>query len=74
MFVKKKRIELVGSLAYPLMIGNAAFINKQEGSPIRTSAVQHFIQMPSGVIHIETKNTRYVLRPPEKAAAKGVRV
>lgn len=73
MFAKKKRVELVGSLAYPLMIGSAAFINKQEGNPIRTSSVLHFITMPSGVIHIETQNTRYVLRPPEKAAAKGVR-
>lgn len=73
MFTKKKRIELIGSLEYPLTIGNAAFIKEEEGIR-RTSTVQHFIQMPSGVIHIETKNTRYVLRPPASAAAKGVRV
>ena len=73
MFAKKKRIELIGSLEYPLTIGNAAFIKEAEGIR-RTSTVQHFITMPSGVIHIETKNTRYVLRPPEKAAIKGVRV
>ena len=73
MFAKKKRVELVGSLEYPLAIGNAAFIKEASGLR-RTSTVQHFIQMPSGVIQIETTNTRYVLRPPEKAAAKGVRV
>ena len=26
MFAKKKRVELVGSLEYPLAIGNAAFL------------------------------------------------
>ena len=74
MFAKKKRIDIYGTLEFPLTIGCAAFIKKQEGDPIRTSSVKHFITLPSGVIHIETKNTRYVLRPPEKAAAKGVRV
>lgn len=74
MFAKKKRIDIYGTLEFPLAIGCAAFIKEAEGTR-RTSTVQHFITMPSGVIHIETKNTRYVLRPPEKAAAvKGVRV
>ena len=73
MFAKKKRIDIYGTLEFPLAIGNAAFIKEAAGLR-RTSTVQHFIQMPSGVIHIETKNTRYVLRPPEKATANGVRV
>lgn len=72
MLFKKKRIELTGSLAYPLSIGNAAFIKEAEGIR-RTSTVQHFIRMPSGVIHIVTQNTRYVLRPPAKAVSTEVR-
>ena len=31
MFAKKKRVELVGSLEYPLAIGNAAFIKEAAG-------------------------------------------
>ena len=74
MFAKKKRIDIYGTLEFPLTIGCAAFIKKQEGDPIRSSSVKHFITLPSGVTYIQTKNTRYILRPPEKAAAKGVRV
>lgn len=70
----KKRIDINGTLEFPLTIGYAAFIKKQEGGPIRTSSVKHFITLPSGVTHIQTKNTHYVLHPPAKAAAKGVRV
>ena len=39
MFAKKKRVELVGSLEYPLAIGNAAFIKEAAGLR-RTSTVQ----------------------------------
>lgn len=70
----KKRIDIYGTLEFPLTIGYAAFINKQEGGPIRTSSVRHFITLPSGVTHIQTKNTHYVLYPPAKAATKEVRV
>ena len=53
----------------------AIFIKKQEGDPIRTSSVKHFITLPSGVTYIQTKNTHYYLHPPAKGAAiKGVRV
>ena len=38
MLFKKKRIELIGSLAYPLSVGNAAFIKEAEGIR-RTSTV-----------------------------------
>ena len=69
----KKRIEIYGTLEFPLSIGCAAFIKEAEGTR-RTSSVKHFITLPSGVTYIETKNTRYVLRPPEKVAVKGVRV
>lgn len=41
MLFMKKRIELIGSLAYPLSVGNAAFIKEAEGIR-RTSTVQHF--------------------------------
>ena len=75
MFAKKKRIDIYGTLEFPLTIGYAAFINKEEGDPIRTSSVKHFITLPSGVTYIQTKNTHYYLRPPAKAAAiKGVRI
>lgn len=75
MFTKKKRIDIYGTLEYPLAIGCAAFIKKQEGKPIRTSSVKHFIKLPSGVTYIQTKNTHYYLHPPVKTAAvKGVRV
>lgn len=69
----KKRIDIYGTLEFPLAIGNAAFIKEATGTR-RTSSVKHFISLPSGVIYIETKNTHYVLHPPVKTAAKGVRV
>ena len=68
----KKRIDIYGTLEFPLTIGCAAFIKEAEGTR-RTSSVRHFISTPSGVIYIETKNTHYVLHPPVKAAAQGVR-
>lgn len=69
----KKRIEIYGTLEFPLAIGCAAFIKESAGTR-RTSSVQHFITLPSGVTYFETQNTHYVLHPPAKApAAKGVR-
>lgn len=68
----KKRIDIYGTLEFPLTIGCAAFIKEAEGTR-RTSSVKHFISMPSGLIYIETKNTHYVLHPPVKASAQGVR-
>ena len=69
MLKRKKKIELIGTLLLPLVIGHAAFI--QCGNDTRwTSVVRHFIEQPSGVIHIETENTRYVLIPPAQATAK----
>lgn len=68
----KKRIDIYGTLEFPLTIGCVAFIKEAEGTR-RTSSVKHFISMPSGVIYIETKNTHYVLHPPVKATAQGVR-
>ena len=72
MISKKKRVEIYGTLAHPLQRGCAAFIKENDGTR-RTSAVQHFITVPSGTIYIETKNTHYVLKPPA-AAPKEVRV
>ena len=69
----KKRIDIYGTLEFPLTIGCAAFIKEAKGTR-RTSSVKHFITTPSGVIYIETKNTHYVLHPPVKATAKGVLV
>ena len=74
MITRKKRVELHGSLQYPLEIGYAAFIKKLDGDPIRTSAVKHFITLPSGTVYIETENTHYILKPLKATAAKGVRV
>ena len=74
MISRKKRVELHGSLEYPLTIGYAAFIKKLDGDPIRTSAVKHFITLPSGTVYIETENTHYILKPLKAKAAKGVRV
>lgn len=68
----KKRIDIYGTLEFPLAIGCAAFIKEAEGTR-RTSSVKHFISTPSGVIYIETKNTHYVLHPPVKATTQGVR-
>lgn len=64
----KKRIDIYGTLEFPLAIGCAAFIKETEGTR-RTSSVQHFIQLPSGVTYIQTKNTHYILHPPVKGAA-----
>lgn len=72
MLSRKKRIELYGSLEYPLAVGCAAFIKEANGSR-RTSAVQHFITLPSGTIYIETQNTHYILKPLKSMATKGVR-
>lgn len=68
----KKRVDIYGTLEYPLAIGCSAFIKEATGMR-RTSTVKHFITMPSGVTYIETRNTHYILHPPVKAAAKGVR-
>ena len=73
MLPRKKRVELYGSLEYPLAIGYAAFIKEANGSR-RTSAVRHFITLPSGTVYIETENTHYILKPLKETAAKGVRV
>lgn len=62
MFAMKKRVEIRGSLVYPLVKGQSAFIKEVNGLR-RTSAVQNFVECASGVIKIETENTRYVLRP-----------
>lgn len=70
----KKRIDIYGTLEFPLTIGCAAFIRQTKGDPIRTTPVKHFITLPSGMIYIQTRNTHYYLHPPAKAAAvKGVR-
>ena len=71
----KKRIDIHGTLEFPLAIGCAAFIRQTVGCIIRTSPVKHFITLPSGVTYIQTQNTRYYLHPPAKAAAvKGVQI
>lgn len=71
----KKRVDIYGTLEFPLAIGYAAFIKEANGNPIRTSTVKHFIKLPSGVTYIQTCNTHYYLHPPAKApAVKGVRV
>lgn len=71
----KKRVDIYGTLEYPLAIGCAAFIKETGGEPFRTSTVKHFIKLPSGVTYIQTRNTHYYLHPPAKApAVKGVRV
>ena len=72
MISKKKRIEIYGTLEHPLQKGCAAFIRENDGTR-RTSAVQHFVTVPSGTVYIETKNTHYVLKPIA-AAPKEVRV
>ena len=72
MISKKKRVEIYGTLEYPLQRGCAAFIKEPNGTR-RTSAVQHFITVPSGTVYIETKNTHYVLKPLA-TAPKEVRV
>ena len=75
MYRKKKQVKLSGFLMCPLAIGCSGFIQMQEGNdPIRTTAVKRFIRLPLGMTYIETRNTRYLLRRPGKAAAKGVRV
>lgn len=62
MISKKKRVEIYGTLEYPLQKGCAAFIRESNGTR-RTSPVQHFVAVPSGTVYIETKNTHYVLKP-----------
>lgn len=66
MITEKKRIEIYGTLKYPLECGQAAFIQESNGTR-RTSPVEHFITEPSGPVYIETKNTRYILNPIAEA-------
>lgn len=68
--IGKKRVDLYGTLEFPLTHGCAAFIRETNGSSRRTSAVKHFIAMPSGLIYIQTKNTHYYLHPPANASTK----
>lgn len=65
----KKRIEICGTIEAPLEKGCSAFIREVGADPIRTSAVKHFITLPSGLIYIQTENTHYYLHPPAKASA-----
>ena len=75
MYRKKNQVKLSGILMCPRAIGCSAFIQMQEGNdPIRTTAVKRFIRLPLGMTYIETRNTRYLLRRPGRATAKGVRV
>ena len=55
MISRKKRVELHGSLEYPLEIGYAAFIKKLDGDPIRTSAVKHLIALPPPTVSTESE-------------------
>lgn len=66
----KKRIDIHGTLEFPLIVGCAAFIRQTAGDPIWTSLVKRFIRLPFGVTYIQTQNTHYCLHPPAKAAAK----
>lgn len=68
------RMDIYGTLVFPLSVGCAAFIRESNGTSRWTSAVKHFIQLPSGVTYIRTKNTRYYLHPPVKASGEEVRV
>ena len=55
----KKRVDIYGTLETPLEQGCSAFIKEVGKKPFRTSAVQHYITSPSGLIYIQTKNTHY---------------
>ena len=44
----KKRVDLYGTLEFPLTKGYSAFIRQEQGEPIRTTPVKHFITLPSG--------------------------
>lgn len=73
--MSKKRIDICGTLPFPLYIGYSTFIQVEGDNGYVTSPVVRFLTMPSGVIYIETKNSHYYVHPPAKAAAeKGVRV
>lgn len=63
--MRKKRIDIYGTLECPISIGSVAFIRDRYG-PRRTSAVKHFITLPTGTIYIQTLNTHYWLHPPGK--------
>lgn len=63
--MRKKRIDIYGTLEYPISIGSVAFIRERSGAR-RTSVVKHFITLPTGTIYIQTRNTHYWLHPPAK--------
>ena len=59
--IKKKRVKLYGSLAYPLSVGSAAYINREDKPTLITSPVMKFFRLPFGLTYIQTQNTHYVL-------------
>lgn len=63
--MRKKRVDLYGTLECPITIGSAAFI-KERTRARRTSLVQRFFTLPTGTIYIQTQNTHYWLHPPAK--------
>ncbi len=59
--IKKKRVELWGSLIYPLSVGSSAYIARESKPPLITSPVMKFFRLPFGLTYIQTRNTHYVL-------------
>lgn len=70
----KNRMDIYGTLAFPLSVGCAAFIKESNGNCRITSPVKHFVTLPSGRIYIQTVNTHYHLHLPGKASGKEVLV
>lgn len=63
--MRKKRVNIYGTLECPISIGSVAFIRERTGAR-RTSPVKFFITLPTGTIYIQTRNTHYWLHPPAK--------
>ena len=67
----KKRIDIHGTLEFPLVIGCAAFIWQSVGELIWTSPVKHFIRLPSGVTYTgEATDTVANIVPPTVLGAE----
>lgn len=56
---------IFGKILSPIKIGESAEIRIAPGKILRTSAVKHTIQYPSGKIEIQTKNSVYVIFPTD---------
>ena len=67
----KKVIEITGFAAYPITVGENAFISESDGLIRRTSVVMKVEKISGSEIKFETKNSIYYLTTNEQYSLPG---